>query len=200
MSKTQEPEAALPPTEKPVTASKFAKFRLDDGQETLIQGRSILLNVSIQKPKPTEWFRTAENTDRWIVTPMVEQDGDLYLLDREIAGSLGTDSAVHTARLIPYVTDTGKVGFWPIKVPRAGAKVLAWTVTAQGAAERARTRWTRLSANMRDACYNVFEAAFDREPEWPTATDDELLELAFGDRIIESVDHPVIQRLQGRRE
>lgn len=200
MSKNKVQENELPPVETPVAPSRFAKYRLDEGQETLIQGRAVLLNVSIEKPKPTAWFRTAENTDRWIVTPLVEHDGDLYLLDRELAGSLGTDSAIYTARLIPYVTDTGKPAFWPIKVPRAGAKVLAWTTTALGAAERARTKWTRISANMRDACYNVFEASFDRDPEWPQGSDDDLLELAFADRIIESADHPVIQRLQGRRE
>jgi hypothetical protein len=53
---------------------------------------------------------------------------------------------------------------------------------------------------MRDACYNVFEASFDRPAEWPNETDDDLLDLAFGDRIIEDTNHPVIQRLQGRRE
>jgi hypothetical protein len=190
----------LPPTETPVSPSRYAKFRLEEGQETIIQGRSVLVNVSIEKPKPTAWFRTAENTDRWIVTPLVDHDGDLYLLDRELAGALGTDSAIYTARLIPFVSDTGKPGFWPIKMPRAGSKVLAWTTTALEAADRARTKWTRISANMRDACYNVFEASFDRPPEWPTESDDDLLDLAFGDRIIEDTNHPIIQRLQGRRE
>jgi hypothetical protein len=198
--KTKAAETELPPTETPVSPSRYAKYRLQEGQETIIQGRSVLVNVSIEKPKPTAWFRTAENTDRWIVTPLVDQDGELYLLDRELAGALGTDSAIYTARLIPYVTDTGKPAFWPIKMPRAGSKVLAWTTTALEAADRARTRWTRISANMRDACYNVFEASFDRPAEWPNETDDDLLDLAFGDRIIEDTNHPVIQRLQGRRE
>jgi hypothetical protein len=193
-------ETELPPTETPVSPSRYAKYRLQEGQETIIQGRSVLVNVSIEKPKPTAWFRTAENTDRWIVTPLVDQDGELYLLDRELAGALGTDSAIYTARLIPYVTDTGKPAFWPIKMPRAGSKVLAWTTTALEAADRARTKWTRISANMRDACYGVFEASFDRPPEWPSESDDDLLDLAFGDRIIEDANHPVIQRLQGRRE
>jgi hypothetical protein len=198
--KTKAAETELPPTETPVSPSRYAKYRLEEGQETIIQGRSVLVNVSIEKPKPTAWFRTAENTDRWIVTPLVDQDGDLYLLDRELAGALGTDSAIYTARLIPYVTDTGKPAFWPIKMPRAGSKVLAWTTTALEAADRARTKWTRISANMRDACYNVFEASFDRSPEWPSEGDDDLLDLAFGDRIIEDTNHPVIARLQGRRE
>jgi hypothetical protein len=35
------------------------------------------------------------------------------------------------------------------------------------------------------------------EPVWPEATYQELIKLAFRDRLISSLDHPVIKRLRG---
>jgi hypothetical protein len=35
------------------------------------------------------------------------------------------------------------------------------------------------------------------EPKWPAATFQEMIEIAFGSRLIESVDHVVVKRLRG---
>ena len=35
------------------------------------------------------------------------------------------------------------------------------------------------------------------EPRWPTATFQEIIEIAFAGRLIDSVDHPVVKRLRG---
>ena len=188
----------LPPTEKPVKVSKFARYRLAEGQEALIKGREVLTHVDVAKPKNTTWFRTAEDIERWQVWPLFESEGRTYLIDAELAGALGSDSAIYSARLIPSITDTGKPFFWPLKIPKEGGKVLAWHSTAAAAADRARTCWVRISANMSEGAYSVFEASFDRQPNWRAESDEELLELAFGDRLIDNAEHPIIRRLLGK--
>jgi hypothetical protein len=35
------------------------------------------------------------------------------------------------------------------------------------------------------------------DPEWPEVSFQEILKIAFKDKIIQSIDHPVIQRLRG---
>ena len=35
------------------------------------------------------------------------------------------------------------------------------------------------------------------EPEWPEETFEQLFRLAFRDRVIDSIDHPVIRQLKG---
>ena len=35
------------------------------------------------------------------------------------------------------------------------------------------------------------------DPEWPTLSFQELLRIAFRDRLIDRLDHPVIKRLRG---
>jgi hypothetical protein len=42
-------------------------------------------------------------------------------------------------------------------------------------------------------------AAEIAEPEWPDLPFTEVLRLAFKDAYIDSIDHPVVQRLRGRR-
>jgi hypothetical protein len=46
--------------------------------------------------------------------------------------------------------------------------------------------------------YEVYEATGDfPEPEWPDATFQEILKIAFKNHFIKSMDHPVIGRLRG---
>ena len=45
--------------------------------------------------------------------------------------------------------------------------------------------------------YEVVEASTKSEPEWPDVTFNELLRIAFRDRLVDRLDHPVIKRLRG---
>jgi hypothetical protein len=46
--------------------------------------------------------------------------------------------------------------------------------------------------------YEMFEArGVISEPAWPDASFQDLLRIAFRDRMIDRVDHPVIRRLRG---
>ena len=62
----------------------------------------------------------------------------------------------------------------------------------------AKGRWIRLAANMSLGSYDVYEASGDLpDPEWPEESLEELLEIAFKDRLIATGDHPIIRRLLG---
>ena len=61
-----------------------------------------------------------------------------------------------------------------------------------------RISWVRVAANMSLGAYEVYEASGSiPDPEWPDVTFRVLLEIAFKGRFIQSLDHPVIHRLQG---
>jgi hypothetical protein len=60
------------------------------------------------------------------------------------------------------------------------------------------TRWLRLKANMSLGAYELFAAeSAMSEPTWPDLPFQELVRIAFRDRLIDRVDHPVIKRLRG---
>jgi hypothetical protein len=46
--------------------------------------------------------------------------------------------------------------------------------------------------------YRIYQAEGAlTEPEWPDRTLNEILEIAFRDRIVDSEHHPVVRRLRG---
>lgn len=90
------------------------------------------------------------------------------------------------------------LSLWPLKLPNDDMRYNAWSETAREAAELAKTHWVRLKADMSLGGYRIYTAEGQlSEPEWPNKPLNELLELAFRGRIIDSVDHPVVRRLRG---
>lgn len=84
-------------------------------------------------------------------------------------------------------------------MPTDAAVSSGWHETAMVAAERGKTKWVRMQADMALGGYRVFEAQGQfSDPEWPTTPFNELLEVAFKDRVIDSEDHPVFNKLLGR--
>ena len=67
------------------------------------------------------------------------------------------------------------------------------------AAELAKAKWIRMQADMALSGYRIYQAEGQlSEPEWPGAPFNELLDIAFKDRVIDSQDHPVFNKLLGR--
>jgi hypothetical protein len=64
--------------------------------------------------------------------------------------------------------------------------------------ETAKTKWTKMKSNMDVGYYEVFTAKGNLgDPAWPEAGIDELLAIALRNRVISTMDHPVIKRLNG---
>ena len=59
-------------------------------------------------------------------------------------------------------------------------------------------KWVRVSANMSLGAYEIFTATGEiPEPEWPELSFEEILKIAFKGRYVDSLNHPVVQRLLG---
>jgi hypothetical protein len=62
----------------------------------------------------------------------------------------------------------------------------------------AESRWIRIIANQNVGAYEVFKAeAQMADPVWPDLTFQQILEIAFKDRLINDLDHQIIRRLKG---
>jgi hypothetical protein len=58
--------------------------------------------------------------------------------------------------------------------------------------------WVRIKANRDLGAYETWEAeSVMAEPVWPELSFQQLIKIAFRDRIIADIDHPVIKRLRG---
>jgi hypothetical protein len=62
----------------------------------------------------------------------------------------------------------------------------------------AMTRWVRVKANLNLGAYEITVAeSVIAEPVWSELPFGELVRIAFRDRIVTTLDHPVVQRLRG---
>ena len=100
--------------------------------------------------------------------------------------------------LYTTVNRQGVVSLWPVRLPDPDGREMEWHRSAREAAELATTRWVRCKANRSLGAYEIFQAeACIAEPTWPDLTFQEVIRIAFRDRLITSMDHPVIKRLRG---
>ena len=119
-----------------------------------------------------------------------------YLVAPDIAPAIPGEAVAKT--LYTTITRHGVILLWPVRLPDDQGRLDEWNAVAHQAALRAETKWIRLAANMGAGTYEVYEALDQfSEPEWPGLNLERLLEMAFKDRYIDDLDHPVVRRLMG---
>jgi hypothetical protein len=156
-----------------------------------------LVQVPVRNPHKT-WFVRARAGDAWrakVAMIELKDVGENYVVDPKLAADLPDD--VVTKILVTAINRHGTVFLWPLRIPNASRQD-PWADSAIAGCVRAETHWLRMLANMRAGAYDVFEATGQLpEPEWPEKSFEQLFDLAFRDRIIQSIDHPVIRQLKG---
>ena len=169
-----------------------ARFR--EGQDV----RKIIVSMPVRKPGRQEFVRTQPDLDMWLETSVLEfkEDRVTFLVDPELAPHLPGEAVAKL--LVPAITSHGLLFIWPIRLEDERGRLDDWNTVALEAAEQARTKWVRLMANMGAGRYDVLIAAGTfADPVWPTLSLQRMLSLAFKDRFIDSLDHPVLKRLRG---
>ena len=165
------------------------------------EGRDVqrlLVSLPVRKPNRQEFFRTHPDPAMSIEAAVLEfkQDRQSFIVTPELAPSLPGEAVAKL--LIPAFTNHGTLFLWPIRLPDEQGRLDEWNSVALEVSERAKTEWVRLMANMGAGTYDVLVAkAPFPEPNWPDHTLQQLLEIAFRGRIIDSMDHPVLRRLRG---
>jgi hypothetical protein len=60
------------------------------------------------------------------------------------------------------------------------------------------TKWVRVPSNMSLGAYELHVAEGELgEPEWPSEALNEILRVAFRDRYVDDIGHPLLKRLRG---
>src|SRR5262249_49352231 len=132
----------------------------------------------------------------------VEEEGELgkeqYLITPAVARhpDLAMERAMRRARLYRCINRAGEIFLWPVKMAGPDGKLDRWNSDAHIIAEQATKQWVRMrpgeSTYVKTTCSP--EAGVP-EPNWPTMSFEEVMQLALRDRVITSVDHPVLQKL-----
>jgi hypothetical protein len=103
-------------------------------------------------------------------------------------------------RLFTCIDKRGNVFLWPQKLPIADGSATArsWYLSALRAAEEAKKLWVKIVGNRSLGAYDIIVARGDLgDPQWPAHTFAELIELAFHDKLIDSLQHAAIREING---
>jgi len=175
-----------------------SRLRLSQNFTESVGVKKALLTVPVRKPGRQDFVRTHPDSTFRLETAVIElkEDRETYLIDPELWHEL-------PGEIVPKVLFTtmnrqGVLSLWPIRLPREDGRHDEWNRSALEAAELAQDKWLRVAANMSLGAYEVYEAVSKLpEPEWPEVTFPEILKIAFRDRFITDLSHPVVRRLRG---
>jgi hypothetical protein len=192
---------------------KSSRFNTDKMREAArqytadggFQGREDLITVPVYSPPPSsEFIRVRDDDDYWIECMTLDyapENGrrETYYIDTDLMSVLPPEieSEVKWSRLYLAMCRRGHVPFlWRIKVYDSGPGQLS-TRTALSCAEKAKRLWTRVMWKDRVGYVPHYAVGDYGEPQWPEQTFDDLLDIAFQDTFIESLDHAAIRDLMG---
>lgn len=192
-SETSPPAAALP------DPFDLTNLRLDSNFAATAGVKKLLLTVPVKKPNKQEFVRVHPDPSFRENFAMIElkEDRESYLIAGPgLAAELAAEATNMT--LFTAVNRQGVVFLWPVRLPNADGKEMVWHSSAREAAAEAMTNWTRVTANLTLGAYEVAIAeTVTTEPQWPDASFQDLLRIAFKGRLITDFNHPVVKRLRG---
>lgn len=197
-AKLKMPAPSVEPAAGFTSLPDLDKLKLRQDFQNQIGVRKAVVAVPVRKPDRQSFVRTFPDEGGRLTTAVLE-DKDMretYLVDPSLWEELADD--VVPKVLVTTVNRRGDLSLWPIRMPGADGRIDDWNRSALEAANRAQRRWVRVSANMAAGMYDVFESTADLgEPTWGTLSFDQIVAIAFKDRFITKMDHPVLRRLRG---
>ena len=160
--------------------------------------KKLLTTVPVRKPSPQDFVRVHPDPQMRGNFPLVElkDEREEYVIAGPLVAELVGEFVSKT--LYTAISRQGVVSLWPVRLPDPDGREMEWHRSAREAAEMAMSRWVRIKSNRALGAYEIFEAqGCIAEPGWPDLNFQEIIRIAFRDRLITSLDHPVIKRLRG---
>jgi hypothetical protein len=174
------------------------ELRLTQNFSEEIEVKKIILRVLIRKPNSQDYVRVRPG-EEWRIQTVVlklKDEGEFYFVKRELWPELSLETV--PMMLLTTINRQGVLTLWPIRLPAADGRLDTWNRSAFDAAEKAQTGWIRVVSNRSSSSYEAFEAQGGlSEPEWPDISFNEIIRLALKDKLIDRLDHPIVERLRG---
>ena len=148
-----------------------------------------------------EFFRVHPSSDYRENFAMIDlkDDREDFLVLPKLVPELAAEVVYKT--IFTAINRQGVVFLWPIRLPAPDARRSDnWARSAREAAEFALSKWVRMKSNMSLGAYDITIAdSVMAEPNWPALSFQELLRIAYRDRMVANLEHPVVKRLRGQQ-
>ena len=182
----------------PIT-SLLEELRVPDTYSTTAGGIKLPIKPTFSKLSRSRFSRTNTSEDYKARLFFIEDKntGETYIATPSMAPYLG--SMVQT-KILRLAVDNAAVPYLiaePVLDPNGRPNL--WNSSMGEAIRRSEKEWVRILSNQNASQYEIIIAQDNLgEPKWPDQTMDELIREVFGNKIISSLDHPLIRQLQGR--
>jgi hypothetical protein len=188
------------PNPNPEVADPFdiAGLRLNPSFIESAGVKKVLNTVPSRRPSPQDFVRTHPGPEYRADFAVIDlkDDREDYLVRPEIVAELAGEVVYKT--IFTAINRQGVVFLWPVRLPAPDDRKSEWPRSAREAAEMAMTKWVRMKANMSLGAYEISIAeSVMANPVWPDLSFQDLVRIAFKERLITSIDHPVVKRLRG---
>ena len=196
---TFEPSHPAAPRPEPPDPFDPASLRLGADYGAGIGVKRVISTVAVRRPGKQEWFRVRPGEDWRIETCIfeLEAERETYLVDRSLWSELAGE--IHPALVLVCVNRATDIFLWRCKLPGPDGRPNVWNESGLRIALAAENRWVRMASNMAAGHYEHFEPVTELpDPEWPPLTFTEILRVAFRDRMIDSLEHPIVRQLRGQ--
>jgi hypothetical protein len=171
------------------------RFRVNQNFTEQLGAKKIITEIQVRRPDKQWWVRTHQELQ--LNTFIIEDstESETYLAEPDLWPALANEGRLVT--LFGSINRQGLFFIWPIPLPGSDGRTNSWHAAARAGAIAAQTEWTRIAANMETKCYDVSQAtAKVPPPEWPALSLKQMLRLAFKDRFIRDMEHPLVRRLR----
>jgi hypothetical protein len=176
----------------------LSSLRLDQSFVETAGVKKLLTTVPVGKPNPQDFVRVHPSEAYRDVFAVIElkEEREFYLLHQNVARALPGEFVLVT--LFTCINRQGVVRLSPVKHPGPDGRDNEWHRSLREAHHRAMRGWVRIKANMSLGAYEIFEtAATITDPVWPEISFEELLRIGFRDRVVDRLDHSLINKLRG---
>jgi hypothetical protein len=173
-------------------------LRLSPEDAATVGFREILSRVPVRKPSRHEFFRVHPDPAMALTTGVFidREEREVYFVAPDLRGEMAGEW--RPMMLVTVTTRQNVTLLWPVPLPDETGRRNEWATSARQACEQAKSHWVRLVPDLALGAYRIYLSEGKlSEPDWPDKSLTELLALGFKDRIVDSVDHPVIRRLRG---
>lgn len=187
----------VPVDQKPAAGLDLNALRLSQDFTSLAAVKKETLRVPVTRPNK-QFFFWVHTDPAWrfpVATIETAEDREHFIVSPALLGEL--QSEIVPKVLVTCQTRQGTIFLWPIRLPGPDGRIDTWNESAFRIVTEYSGRWLRLVSNREAGSYDaMFPIAEFPAPTWPSSFD-ELLGKALRDRVINAVDHPVIQKLRG---
>ena len=185
---------------KAVTSSvlDLQALRLPANYGATLGVKKLLTNVPVRKPRKPQFFRTHPSADMAFGGMLLQQKekDESYLVMPDVAHQIS--ELVQAVDLFAAIDRQNNVFLIPVPRPGESGARNPWHESLFQAVELAKENWIRINANMQMGGYDVCEAQVSLSaPDWPEHGMHKLIEVAFRGKIIQSLDHAMVQGLLG---